>query len=207
MIVIGLTGGIGSGKSTVSRKLKDLGATVIDADQVARDVVKPGTPALREIVQAFGSGILNDDGTLNRKKLGALVFQDPAARAVLNQITHPWIKEAIFGEVEKYRRQPDSNQIVVVEAALLIEVDLHHGLDQIWVVQVDERVQLERLMNRDGITAAEARQRIASQLPQAEKLKFATRVIDNSGSEAETKKQVERHWARLPINMINRDLA
>ena len=207
MIVIGLTGGIGSGKSTVSRKLKDLGATVIDADQVARDVVKPGTPASREIVQAFGSGILNDDGTLNRKKLGALVFQDPAARAVLNQITHPWIKEAIFGEVEKYRRQPDSNQIVVVEAPLLIEVGLHHGLDEIWVVQVDERVQLERLMNRDGITAAEARQRIASQLPQAEKLKYATRVIDNSGSEAETKKQVARHWASLPADMINRDLA
>ena len=207
MIVIGLTGGIGSGKSTVSRKLKDLGATVIDADQVARDVVKPGTPALRKIVQAFGSGILNDDGTLNRKKLGALAFQDPAARAVLNQITHPWIKEAILGEVEKYRRQPASNQIVVVEAPLLIEVDLHHGLDEIWVVQVDERVQLERLMNRDGITAFEASQRIASQLPQAEKLKYATRVIDNSGSEAETKKQVARHWASLPTSMINRDLA
>jgi len=207
MIVIGLTGNIGSGKSTVSRKLKDLGATVIDADQVARDVVKPGTPALRKIVQAFGSGILNDDGTLNRKKLGALAFQDPAARAVLNQITHPWIKEAILGEVEKYRRQPASNQIVVVEAPLLIEVDLHHGLDEIWVVQVDERVQLERLMNRDGITAFEASQRIASQLPQAEKLKYATRVIDNSGSEAETKKQVARHWASLPTSMINRDLA
>jgi dephospho-CoA kinase len=207
MIVIGLTGNIGSGKSTVSRKLKDLGATVIDADQVARDVVKPGTPALRKIVQTFGNGILNDDGTLNRKKLGALAFQDPAARAVLNKITHPWIKEAILGEVEKYRRQPASNQIVVVEAPLLIEVDLHHGLDEIWVVQVDERVQLERLMNRDGITAAEARQRIASQLPQAEKLKYATRVIDNSGSEDETKKQVARHWASLPTSMINRDLS
>lgn len=207
MIVIGLTGNIGSGKSTVSRQLKDLGATVIDADQVARDVVKPGTPALREILQAFGSGILNYDGALNRKKLGALAFQDQAARAVLNRITHPRIKEAILREVEKYRCQPAGNQFVVVDAPLLIEVGLHHGLDEIWVVQVDEQVQLERLMNRDGITAAEARQRIAAQLPQAEKLKYATRVIDNSGSEDETKKQVARHWASLPTSMINRDLS
>jgi len=196
--MIGLTGGIGSGKSTVSRKLKSLGAYVIDTDQVARDVVKPGTPALREIVQAFGGGILNGDGTLNREKLGALVFNDPAAMAALNQMTHPRIKQAVSAAVENYKRLPAAGRkVVVIEAPLLIEAGLHRGLDEIWVVSVDEGTQLERLMKRDRITAAEARQRIAAQLPQAEKLRYAARVIDNTGSEAETEEQVAGHWAGL----------
>lgn len=198
MIVIGLTGNIGSGKSTVSRKLKALGAVVIDADQVARDVVEPGTPALREIVRTFGESILNDDGTLDRKKLGAVVFANPDARARLNGITHPRIEEAIAREKEKYRNLHGAdNTVLVIEAPLLLEAGLDRDMDEIWVVGIDEEVQVKRLAERDNVLLDEARRRIASQLPQAEKLKAATRVIDNSGSRAETEKQVVRHWEEL----------
>ncbi|MCL6638811.1 MAG: dephospho-CoA kinase [Firmicutes bacterium] len=198
MVVIGLTGNIGSGKSTISRKLGNLGARIIDADQVARAVVEPGTPALKEIVQTFGESVLNGDGTLNRKKLGARVFNDPAALARLNGITHPRIKDAIDREIAALKSLPGPERAVaVIEAPLLIEVGLHKGVDEIWVVKVDEATQLKRLMERDGLTPDEARQRIAAQLPQAEKLRFADRVIDNSGTMAETERQVERHWSGL----------
>lgn len=197
MLVIGLTGNIGSGKSTVARRLESLGAKVIDADQVAREVVLPGTPALEEIVKSFGPGVLNSEGELDRKKMGNIVFADPQARARLNEITHPRIKEAIRREIEKNSVNADSctcGGVVVMEAPLLIEVGLHHDVDEIWVVKVDEDEQIERLAERDGLTPAEARRRIAAQLPQEEKLKYARRVIDNSGDPVETKKQVDRHW-------------
>lgn len=198
MIVIGLTGSIGSGKSTVSHKLKELGAVVIDADLVARAVVEPGAPALYEIVQSFGKGILREDGTLDRRKLGAVVFADPAARARLNGITHPRIKEAIDREVEKYRSMPGAEgAVLVIEAPLLLETGLNRNLDEIWVVRVDEDVEVKRLVERDKISPAEARQRLAAQLPQAEKLKAATRVIDNSGSRACTEEQVALQWEGL----------
>lgn len=198
MLVIGLTGNIGSGKSTVSRRLESLGAKVIDADRVAREVVIPGTPALKEIVRSFGPDILNSDGTLDRKKMGDIVFNDPGARAKLNGITHPRIKEAIRLEIEKLNLHPDSctcDGVVVLEAPLLIEVGLHHQVDEIWVVKIDKKEQVERLIERDDLTAEEARRRIAAQLPQEEKLKLARRVIDNSGDPEQAIKQVDRHWA------------
>lgn len=198
MLVIGLTGNIGSGKSTVARRLESLGAKVIDADRVAREVVLPGNPALEEIVRSFGPDILNSEGALDRKKLGTIVFADPRARASLNAITHPRIKEAIRLEIEKYRVNADSctcSGVLVIEAPLLIEVGLHHNVDEIWVVKVDENEQVERLAERDGLTPGEVRNRIAAQLPQEEKLKYARRVIDNSGDPLETQKQVDRHWA------------
>lgn len=194
MPVIGLTGNIGSGKSTVSGYLAELGAQVVDADQVARDIVAPGAPALVDIIEYFGPEVLNQDGTLDRKKLGAIVYSDPQALAKLNQITHLRIVEAIR-EVEKnFRSRPESlRSILVIDAPLLIEVGLNQSNDEVWVVRVDPEVQLARLMDRDGLSSEEALRRIAAQMPQEEKLKHARRVIDNSGTVEETKKQVDRH--------------
>ncbi len=198
MIVIGLTGNIGSGKSTVARRLESLGAKIIDADKVARKIVLPGTQALAAIVESFGADILNSKGELDRKKMGAIVFEDAVARARLNQIVHPQIKEAIHREINTYKAAsnccPGAN-VAVIDAPLLIEVGLYQDADEVWVVKVNEDEQIERLAGRDGLSPAEALSRIAAQMPQEEKILYAHRVIDNSGSLAETLKQVDRHWA------------
>lgn len=194
MITVGLTGNIGSGKSTVARYLEKLGARIIDADQVARAVVTPGKPALTEIVEHFGSTVLNPDGTLNREKMAAIIFADPSARAKLNSITHPRIGAAIRQEIE--RRRQDT-EVLVLEAPLLIEAGLQQGLDEIWVVKISEEEHLKRVRARDNLTTEEAMARLKAQLPQEEKLKYADRVIDNSGTPEQTKKQVERYWNAL----------
>lgn len=199
MPVIGLTGNIGSGKSTVARRLESLGAKVIDADRVAREVVRAGTPALKDIVKNFGPEVLNTDGTLDRKKMGAIVFADPRARARLNEITHPRIKDAIYREIEKHRSSAKprtcKEKVLVIDAPLLIETGIHHDVDEVWVVKINEDKQVERLAERDGLTPGEVRKRLAAQMPQEEKLKYARRVIDNSGDLHQTEKQVDRHWA------------
>lgn len=198
MFTIGLTGNIGSGKSTVSRYLAGQGAVIIDADQVAREVVRPGTPALAEILAVFGSGVLNRAGSLDRKKLGAIVFSDPQAMARLNAITHPRIVAAVAGEKQKLANSAGAaDRLLVIDAPLLIEVGLQQSVDEVWVVTVDEQQQIARLMARDGLSEEAARARIAAQMPQAEKLNYARRVIDNSGSPEETRKQVARHLAAI----------
>lgn len=197
MPVIGLTGNIGSGKSSVARLLRDLGAQVIDADRVAREVVLPGTPALAELAREFGPDILGPGGSLDRKKVGAIAFADPHARLRLNQITHPRIKEAIDRVITSYRRDPYASSpagVLVIEAPLLIEVGLDRQVDEVWVVKVDEDKQVERLVERDALTSREVRNRIAAQLPQDVKLKHARRIIDNSGDFSATKKQVANIW-------------
>lgn len=197
MPVIGLTGNIGSGKSSVAHLLRDLGAQVIDADQVAREVVLPGAPALAELTREFGREILEAGGSLNRKKMGTIVFADPQARNRLNQITHPRIKEAIDRVITCFRQDPyaySSSGVLVIEAPLLIEVGLERVVDEVWVVKVDEDKQVERLVDRDQLTSHEIHSRIVAQLPQAVKLKYARRVIDNSGDFSATKKQVEHNW-------------
>lgn len=197
MIVIGLTGNIGSGKSTVARRLKDLGAQIIDADQVAREVVQPGTPGLQEIADSFGVEVLDSTGNLDRKKMGSIVFADPQARGKLNNITHPKIKDEIKRQIELCKKENKNGagpRVVVIDIPLLIEVSLDQNANEIWVVKVDQDKQIERLAQRDGLTPMESLRRIAAQLPQDEKLKFATRVIDNSGDKNETIKQVDRHW-------------
>lgn len=194
MPVIGLTGNIGSGKSTVAKQLESHGAKVIDADQVARAVVQPGTPALEEIIESFGRGVLNNKGELDRKKMGDIVFADPQARARLNAITHPRIKEAIHRELETFAGKAGP-EVLVLDAPLLIEVGLDHIVDEVWVVKVEEEAQIKRLAKRNGLNPAEVRRRIAAQLPQGKKLKYARRIIDNSGDPADTKKQVDRHWS------------
>ncbi len=196
MVVIGLTGGIASGKSLVSSFLRELGAVVIDADLIAREVVAPGQPALAMIVEAFGPGILRPDGSLDRKALGALVFADPDLRKKLEEITHPFIIARIKEELARLAEScPDG--VVVLDAPLLFEAGLEGLVDEVWVVYVDAATQLARLMSRDGLTRAEAEQRLAAQIPLAEKARRADRVIDNSGTPEATRAQVNRLWREL----------
>lgn len=192
-MMIGLTGSIASGKSTVANYLRELGAEVIDADQVARQVVSPGTPALKEIVNSFGPSILQDDGTLNRKKMASIVFQDAKSKDKLESIIHPRIEEEIDRQMRKFTKTRPTD-ILVLEVPLLIEVGWHKKVDQVWLVAVDPAEQLRRLMARDKISLAEAQARIASQMPQAEKMKNAHVVIHNNGSPEEVKQQVKEKW-------------
>jgi dephospho-CoA kinase len=193
MKVLGLTGGIGSGKSMVARMFAQLGGDVIDADQLAREVVEPGQPALEEIATAFGRDILLPDGRLNRGKLARIIFADPAARARLNGITHPRIQERMDAEIAARR---SGSGVLVVDIPLLYENDRTGTVETVIVVWVDPDTQLRRLRERDGLTVEEARQRIAAQMPLDEKRARADIVIDNSGSRENTRRQVEAIYRR-----------
>ena len=195
MRVIGLTGGIASGKSTAARTLAELGARVVDADRVAREIVAPGQPALAEIVRAFGREMLQPDATLDRKRLGALVFGEATARQTLNAITHPRIALETQARLQKLR--DEGLPVAIYEAALLVENGVHRGLDGLIVVTCDEATQLRRLHDRDGYSEAEAKARVAAQGPQSEKIAAATWVVDTSGPLTETKKQLARVWEEI----------
>jgi len=195
-LLVGLTGGIASGKSLVSAFFQELGAHVIDADRLAREVVEPGQPAHREIVEAFGREILQSDGCLDRKKLGAEVFADPEKRHRLEAITHPRIRALRQARLQALADQ-GFDGIVVQDAALLIEVGAADTVDRLVVVYVDEATHIERLMTRDGLSEAEARQRIRSQMPLEEKARVAHYVVDNRGSPGETRQQVEAIYRAL----------
>jgi dephospho-CoA kinase len=177
--VIGLTGGIASGKSTVARMLGELGAAIVDADQLARDVVAPGQPALAELVARFGPAILTAEGELDRKRLGAIAFSDPEARADLGRITHPRIAAASQRAIAAWADA--SANVVFYEAALLVENRAHTGLEGLVVVSAPDDVQEARIVARDGVSLEDARARIAAQAPLAAKLAAATWVIDNTG--------------------------
>jgi dephospho-CoA kinase len=177
--VVGLTGGIASGKSTVGRAFAALGVPVVDADQLAREVVAPGTEGLEEIVRTFGSGVLLADGSLDRKALGAIVFSDAALRSKLNAITHPRIA---LVSAERMKALAALAPYVLYEAALIVENGAYKTMNGLVVVKADELAQLERLMQRDQLSEAEARARIAAQAPLAAKLAVADYVIDNSHS-------------------------
>ena len=179
--LIGLTGNIATGKSTVAKMLRDLGATVIDADALVHELQRPGTPAYEAIVAAFGRSILNRAGEIDRPALGAIVFTDPARLRVLESILHPAVA------IESQRRiEAAPTRVVVYEAIKLIEAGRAGMCDAIWVVTARPEVQLERLMRTRHLSEADARQRIDAQPPQAEKLQHATVVIDNSGDLDET---------------------
>jgi len=186
--VLGLTGGIGSGKSMVASMFAQLGADVIDADQLAREVVQPGQPALEEIAAAFGRDILLPDGRLDRGMLARIIFADPVARARLNAITHPRIQERMATEMALRGSRPG---VLIVDIPLLFENDRTSSVESVIVVWVDPKTQLRRLIERDGLTADEARQRIAAQMPLDEKRARADLVVDNSGSRENTRRQVE----------------
>lgn len=179
MLRVGLTGSIGVGKSFVAAVLQELGCHVVDADQTAREVVLPGTPGLAAVAQAFGPDVLGPDGTLDRPRLGALVFPDQEKRKLLNSLLHPFIIARQDELMSEWERE-DPEGIGVIDAALMIESGGYKRFDKLIVVHCRPEVQLDRLMKRDGLTEAEAQQRITAQLSQKEKCKFADYLIDTS---------------------------
>lgn len=195
--ILGLTGSIATGKSTVSRYFIEKGIPVVDADQVARKVVEPGTDGLADVVQNFGTDILHSDGTLNREKLGALIFFDEEKRALLNRTLRQHIRKELKQETEDYVAQ--GHPLVVLDIPLLYEVGFEKQCDAVMVVYTTPALQLERLMARNNLSEQEASERIASQLSIEEKKDRADVVIDNNGSLAETYRQVDK-WLKNKIN-------
>lgn len=187
---VGLTGGIASGKSTVSGMFRDIGVPVIDADVIAREVVAPGSGALEAIVDAFGEEILTEEKSLNRARLGEIVFSDPAKKKVLERILHPEIiaeQDRRLRDLEREGRAP----VAIVDAAVMIESGSWKRFDSIVVVDCDESQQIGRLRRRNAMNEKEAIRRIDAQMPLSEKVKYADHVIDNRGSIDDTRKQVE----------------
>jgi len=201
MKVIGLTGGIASGKSTVAQFLKELGAVTIDADKVGHEAFKPDSETWREVVNAFGKEILTPDGEIDRRKLGGIVFSDSQALARLNQIVHPRIYELVKARIEDYRRR--GVKVVVLELPLLVEVSLalrasqptlSDEVDEIWVTVAPESVVLKRLKDKSGLSEPQSRARIRSQLPSEERLKHADVVIETDCPLDELKAKVAKLW-------------
>jgi dephospho-CoA kinase len=188
MLIVGLTGGVASGKTAVSQILKEEGAYIIDADQIARELVQPHKPAWKELIRAFGQEILQKDGAIHRKKLAAKVFADPEQRKLLNQILHPRIRKEMSRRAKEIGQQ-DCEAIVVIDGPLLVELGDHRKMDKLIVVTSTRSQQLERLKDRDGADPEEALRMVSAQMPLEEKLKFADIVIRNEGSLEETKKR------------------
>ena len=194
-LVIGLTGGIGSGKSTISRYLEELGAGVIDADKVGHEALKPGTAAWRDVVEAFGEGVIDPKGEIDRKKLGQVVFGDSEARNTLNKIMWSRIWEMIALRIGEFRKS--NTDVVVVEAFGLIEAGWNKLVDQVWVTQASEQSVLERLKKQRQMPEAEIRSRIRSQLSAEQRAKYADVVIQNEGDPEQVRAKVREHWANL----------
>jgi len=202
VLIAGLTGGIASGKSTVSAVLAEAGARVIDADGIAREAARKGTAAYADIVAHFGRGILLPDGEIDRRHLGEIVFNDPVEKQVLESLIHPWVREETARRLERIRRD-EPNAVVILDVPLLFETGMHHGLAEVIVVVAPEAVQLARLMARDRLAPAEALTRIRSQMPIEQKIALATRVIDNSGSREHTRTQTLEVYRSLRLRSGN----
>ena len=196
MLIVGLTGGVASGKTVISKILREEGAYLIDADQIAKDLVRPHTSTWNELRRVFGDGILDEDGSIHRKKLAAKVFSDPEQRNLLNQILHPRIKEEMDRRTKEIG-QNDPEAIVVIDAALLVELGNYREMDRLIVVASTARQQIERLRNRNGMEEEEAQKIITCQMPLEEKLKVADFVIRNEGSLEETKRRVKEVFQEL----------
>jgi dephospho-CoA kinase len=195
VVIVGITGGIASGKSTVSQMLSAKGAAVIDADKLGHELFRPNTDAWHEVVAAFGRGILDHDDEIDRASLADLVFSDPAALDRLNNIMHPRIRRVVEGKIEDFRAQ--GFKVVVVEAALLIEAGWIDLVDQVWVVAAPEAEAVHRLCSQKGFTEAQAVARIRSQMSPAERAKHAHRVVENDSSLDALDERVERLWRGL----------
>lgn len=191
MILVGLTGGLATGKSSVARLFQDSGAYVIDADELARQVVQPGKPAWRDIVRAFGAQIVNPDRTLNRAALAEVIFRNEAKRRRLNAIVHPRVARA-QARLTAAIAKKDPKAIILYDVPLLFEASVDKRMDKIIVVTADRATQIRRLMTRNGFTRAEALRRLRAQMPLREKIARADEVIDGTWSFAQTKGEVER---------------
>ena len=195
-ILLGVTGGIASGKSTVARMLEQLGARLIDFDLLSRVVVEPGKPAWSDIIASFGGQVLREDKTLDRKKLAEIVFHDSEKRKKLESFVHPRIYEEFTRLVKEYATK-DLNILIQVVVPLLIEAKLQHLFHKILLVYIPEEMQIERVMKRDRISREMALNMLSSQIPIEEKRGYADFIVDNSGPLEETKRQVEEVWEKL----------
>jgi dephospho-CoA kinase len=196
MVIVGLTGGVASGKTTVSQILKEEGAYVIDADRIARELVRPHAPAWKKLVKAFGTDILREDGSIHRKKLADKVFADLNQRKLLNQILHPRIRREMNRRAKEIEEK-DPEAIVVIDAPLLVELGGHHQMDRLIVVAATQTQQIDRLKKRDGISREEALRIFSSQMSIEDKVKLADFVIRNEGSLQETKKKAREIFREL----------
>ena len=204
MLIVGLTGGVASGKTAVSRVLKEEGAYIIDADQIARELVQPHGPAWNELVRTFGRQILQEDGSIDRKKLADRVFVDPNQRKHLDQILHPLITEEMDRRTREIgEKNPEA--IVVIDAPLLIEVGYHRRVDKLMVVVSTRTEQIERLKAREGINSEQALRILSSQMPVEEKVKLADFVIRNEGSLAEVREKAKKVFRELKKIALQRD--
>jgi dephospho-CoA kinase len=203
VVVIGLTGGPGTGKSTVASMLARRGAAVIEADRLGHQAYAPGTEGWRTVVEAFGPEIVGPDGTIDRRRLGAIVFSDPEKLHRLNLIIHPIIRRLITEQLERFRRE--GVRVVVIEAALLFEAGWEDLVDEVWVTEAPAEVAIARYVARTGLPEAEVRRRVAVQLDAAEKVRRAHRVIDTSGTLAAVERQVERLWDELTARTAGKD--
>lgn len=194
MFLIGLTGGIGSGKTTVATRLKALGARIVDADKIAREIVEPGEPALAELAEAF-DGVLNADGTLNRAELARQAFAAPEATEKLNSITHPRIRERTLERFAQART--DGVPVLVYDMPLLIENGEYKKMDHVLVVDAEDEIRIDRLVNSRGLDEEDARRRIAAQISREERLAAADSVVDNSGTRDQLLQQVDAFWEQV----------
>jgi len=193
--VIGFTGGIGSGKTTIAEYLAELGATIIDADKVGHEAQEPDTAVWHDLVEAFGEGILTPDRRIDRAKLGPIVFADPTAMSRLNQIMHPRMFDMMKDRIDAFRN--DGIKVVVIEAAILIEANWTPLADEVWVATAPESAVLDRLEKQRGMDKEQTLARIRSQLPSEERTKHADVVIQNDGTLEKLKAKVKRLWDRL----------
>ena len=194
MKVIGLTGGIGSGKSTVSQLLTELGAVIVDADKVGHEAFKPETELWHEVVADFGRQIVKPNGEIDRKKLGEIVFGNPKLISQLNQIMHPRMYDIVKAQIDKYRREGAA--VIVLEAPLLLEAGWTSLVDEVWVIVASESAVLRRLKERSGLSEPESLTRIRSQLSSEERIKHADVVINNDGDLDELKTKVKELWEK-----------
>ena len=201
-LIVGLTGGIVGGKSTVASMFRDLGAKIIDADILGHSVILPYKPAWKKIIKLFGEDILGNDLTIDREKLGKIVFADQAFLKKLNEMTHPEIIKLIKKEINMARNKTHNQEkILVIDAALIYEAKIDKIMDKIIVVYIDEDEQIKRLIKRNNLSKDEASQRVKSQIPMKEKIKMADYVIDNNDTLDKTKEQVETIWQSLVFSI------
>ncbi len=198
MLHVGLTGNIASGKSHAAQVFTELGAHILDADVIARELVEPGTETYREVVRMFGPEVVRDGGAIDRRLLGQIIFNDPSKRAMLNSVVHPGVRTEIVKRIAALERKGEGG-IIVIDAALMVETGSYRAYDRLVVVRCNAAQQLLRLMKRDNLSETEARARMAAQMPADEKARVADYVIDTSGSFEETRAQVESVYRALVV--------